>query len=236
MRLATADRPDVLCLQEVPVWALQRLGGWSGMQAFGAVAARPLLGSVALGRLTTALHQGLFRSAAHGAGERDPAAARAASRSARSSIVLNPPRFRRRIGARAGPRPRRLRLAWAKERRRLPRRPHRRRCRSRTCTRPAARLAPADAELLRAACFADGVAEPDDVLVLAGDFNVSASASRTLPTCCGPDWGFSQPGRGSTTCSSAAPRRGPRAVGPTSGGASTGKLLSDHAPVEVTIA
>jgi len=45
VRLVTGDDPDVVCLQEVPVWALRRLEGWSDMAAFGAVAARPRLGS-----------------------------------------------------------------------------------------------------------------------------------------------------------------------------------------------
>jgi hypothetical protein len=57
VRLASEDRPDVLCLQEVPIWALARLAGWSGMQAFGDVAAParfgPFPGSVALGRRLT---------------------------------------------------------------------------------------------------------------------------------------------------------------------------------------
>lgn len=63
VQLVTADEPDVVCLQEVPVWALRRLPGWSGMQAFGAVAARPRLGSAELGRWITQLDHGLYRSA-----------------------------------------------------------------------------------------------------------------------------------------------------------------------------
>jgi endonuclease/exonuclease/phosphatase family metal-dependent hydrolase len=63
VELVTADRPDVVCLQEVPVWALEKLGRWSGMTAIGAVAARPRLGSTELGRWITELHHGLFRSA-----------------------------------------------------------------------------------------------------------------------------------------------------------------------------
>ena len=63
VRLATSDSPDLLCLQEVPVWALRRLREWSGMSAAGAVAARPLLGSAEVGRLVTDLHHGLLRSA-----------------------------------------------------------------------------------------------------------------------------------------------------------------------------
>jgi len=63
VRLATADGPALLCLQEVPLWALDRLAAWSGMEAFGAVAARPRLGSAQLGKALTELHHGLLRSA-----------------------------------------------------------------------------------------------------------------------------------------------------------------------------
>ena len=35
VRLAAADEPDVLCLQEVPLWALSRLARWSGMTRCG---------------------------------------------------------------------------------------------------------------------------------------------------------------------------------------------------------
>jgi endonuclease/exonuclease/phosphatase family metal-dependent hydrolase len=63
IELATADRPSILCLQEVPVWALASLARWSGMTAFGAVAARPRLRSAELGRWLTELNHGLLRSA-----------------------------------------------------------------------------------------------------------------------------------------------------------------------------
>jgi endonuclease/exonuclease/phosphatase family metal-dependent hydrolase len=60
----TQDRPDVVCLQELPVWALPQLAAWSGMYALGAVARRPLLPVGARG--VTALHHGLLRSAVTG--------------------------------------------------------------------------------------------------------------------------------------------------------------------------
>ena len=64
VELVTADRPAVVCLQEVPVWALAHLEGWSGgMTSTGIVAAAPRLGSAMLGRLLTELHHGLLRSA-----------------------------------------------------------------------------------------------------------------------------------------------------------------------------
>ena len=53
-----------------------------------------------------------------------------------------------------------------------------------------------DAEVLRAATFADAFAAPDEICVLAGDFNVTAERSTTLSELTGPDWGFSHPGVG----------------------------------------
>src|SRR5437899_3215486 len=54
----------------------------------------------------------------------------------------------------------------------------------------------ADAELLRAAWFAVSTAAPEDLVVLAGDFNVRAARSRTLRDLTGAEWGFSEPGPG----------------------------------------
>jgi endonuclease/exonuclease/phosphatase family metal-dependent hydrolase len=64
VELATEDGPDVVCLQELPVWALGELERWSGMRAVGAVARRPLLRFGA--RLLTDLNHGLLRSAVTG--------------------------------------------------------------------------------------------------------------------------------------------------------------------------
>jgi endonuclease/exonuclease/phosphatase family metal-dependent hydrolase len=65
VRLASADRPDVLCFQEVPPWALRRLGGWSGMTVRYVVTRRSLLPRGLAGAITR-LHNGLFRSALAG--------------------------------------------------------------------------------------------------------------------------------------------------------------------------
>lgn len=65
VRLATLDRPAVVCLQEVPVWALGRLSPWSGMVAFGTVTRRPFVHAASAGLLTR-LHQGVLRSALAG--------------------------------------------------------------------------------------------------------------------------------------------------------------------------
>ena len=51
VRLVTQDRPALVGLQEVPVWALERLEEWSGMRAVWAVA-MPALGGPFARRLT----------------------------------------------------------------------------------------------------------------------------------------------------------------------------------------
>ena len=237
VRLASADRPDVLCLQELPVWSLPRLEEWSGMRAFGTVAARPLLGSARLGGAITELQHGVLRSAVTGqanaillGGTLRPLAA--------DSIVLNPRSFRR-AQARALGLDRRVRLAWAKERRV---------CQAVRVDAGGRFLTVAnlhgssvpdrrcqDAELLRAAVFADAFAEPGDVLVIAGDFNVVIGESETLERLANPEWGFSDPipgldqilVRGAT---STRPERWPDERRRFSG-----RLLSDHAPVETRI-
>jgi endonuclease/exonuclease/phosphatase family metal-dependent hydrolase len=47
VRLASLDAPDIVALQEVPLWALGRLERWSGMQALWAVTVPSLLGPIA---------------------------------------------------------------------------------------------------------------------------------------------------------------------------------------------
>src|SRR5258708_10994781 len=70
--LVSADRPDIVCLQEIPGWALGRLGGWTGMTEIPAWAKRPTIGpvpiAVPLGRPRPALRHGLTRSAFAGQG------------------------------------------------------------------------------------------------------------------------------------------------------------------------
>jgi endonuclease/exonuclease/phosphatase family metal-dependent hydrolase len=237
VRLASADGPDVLCLQELPVWALSRLDDWSGMRSFGAVAARPLLGSAELGRVITELHHGLLRSALTGQANAillGPALRQLAT----DSIVLNPPSFRR-AHARALGLDKRLRLAWAKERRVS----HAVRASAEERTLTIANLHDSsvpdwrvpDAELLRAAVFADSFAEPGDVLVLAGDFNVIREHSKTLELLTGPEWGFSRPISGIDQILVRRAPAGNAKRWPDERRRVDGRLLSDHAPVEVTI-
>src|SRR5919202_2784954 len=119
VRLAVSDGPDIVCLQEVPVWALACLEEWSGMRCIGAVAQPPRLGPVPiaaeLGREVTSLHHGLFRSAVAGQANAILLSREATVLETRT-LTLNSRGFRAAQAAWLG-----LglvaRLAWAKERR-----------------------------------------------------------------------------------------------------------------------
>lgn len=245
IRLATADRPAVVCLQEVPAWALDQLGEWSGMQTFGDIAARPAIGplpsTAAIGRALTALHHGIFRSFV--AGQANAVLlSRAVRVDERHVCVLNPRSFRRAQARRL-----RLdlvsRLAWARERRI---------CQALRVVLPDGRRAVVanlhatnlrhdprlpDAELVRAATFADGLARADDGVLLCGDFNVTQGRSRTLRDLVTSEWGFS----GAISGIDHILVRGFRIVeGPTRWHQDrrrlNGRVLSDHRPIEVRIA
>ena len=244
VRLATADRPDVLCLQELPGWVSGELADWSGMRAYTDVAQVPRAGPlpipVELGRGITSLHHGVFRSAF--AGQANGILLTAdAEVLGRDRLILNSRDFR---GAQSRwlSLPLVARLAWAKERRivqvvraRFPDGPtlvvanlHA------TGYTPDQRLA--DAELLRAATFADGLAQPGDVVVLAGDFNVPAARSATQAELTSEEWGFSEPAEGIDQILV----RGASVEGVTRWPADRrrvdGRVLSDHTPVEARVA
>jgi endonuclease/exonuclease/phosphatase family metal-dependent hydrolase len=72
IELVTADRPDVLCLQEVPGWALGGLGVWADMAEVSVMAKRPSVGPLpvpaSVGRALTSPNHGLIRSAFAGQG------------------------------------------------------------------------------------------------------------------------------------------------------------------------
>jgi endonuclease/exonuclease/phosphatase family metal-dependent hydrolase len=244
VRLSVAYAPDVVCLQEIPAWALPKLGEWSGYAAIGALAARPMLGplpsTAEVGRVLTSIDHGVLRSAFSGQGNSILVAPHFRVED-RHVLELNPRRFRRRqaewlgLGVFA-------RLAWGKERRvcqvvRL-------RAGERTFVLgnlhatsypPDERLA--DAELLRAAVYADGIALPDEPLILCGDFNVTFERSRTLLDLSSPDWGFSRPGGGidQIVVRGFELERGPEPW-PPGRRERDGALLSDHAPVEAVVA
>jgi endonuclease/exonuclease/phosphatase family metal-dependent hydrolase len=232
VRLASADAPDVLLLQEVPVWALARLGSWSGMTVVADVAqpARvgPLRIPAELGRVLTALHPGVLRSAFSGQGNAI-LVGRGLQPALHEVVTLNPPGFRR-AQARRLRLDRVARLAWANERR--------------ICQ--VVRLEPrlvvanlhatsfpgderiAGVEVERAAAFVEGLAHEGDAVVLGGDLNVrpGSPALAWSPTGGGPRIDHLLV-RGAE----ASPLR----VWPDERRRRDGMLLSDHAPVELDL-
>jgi endonuclease/exonuclease/phosphatase family metal-dependent hydrolase len=156
----------------------------------------------------------------------------------RTFLVLNERAFRRSEGRRLGL-PAAARLAWARERRI---------CQALRLALPDGRTMTlanlhatshagdrrlAEAEILRAAVFLDAVAAPGDLAVLAGDFNVAPAAPVFGELA---SWGFSVPGPGIDHVLVRGAEAGPEERWPDERRRVDGLLLSDHAPVEVTIA
>jgi endonuclease/exonuclease/phosphatase family metal-dependent hydrolase len=239
VHLAVEDDPDVVCLQELPVWALDELEDWSGMTAVGDVAQAPRLGplpsTAEIGRVLTDLDHALLRSAFTGQANAVLLSPQLRAIEHRQ-VALNPYAFRRAQGRRLGlgilPR-----LAWAKERRV---------CQALRVVRGGETLVLAnvhvtgstdkripDAELLRAAVFVDGMARPDEPIVLVGDFNLTVRNSTTLPALVDREWSFT----GATAVGidhvlvrgldADDPVRWPRERR-----TRAGRVLSDHAPVD----
>ena len=235
----TEDRPAIVALQELGAGTLGRLAEWSGYQAYGDVSARPRLPHP-LGTVITDLNPNLLRSAVEG-----QAIALLVDPDLRvddhRSIVLNSGRYRSRIAAELelGLH---ARLWWARERRV---------CQALRVRFPDDRTAVvanyhatsyhdrrlADAELRRAASFAVGLADRDDAVVLAGDFNLTVVTSPTLRELSTPTWGFSPAGPGLDHVLvrglevTHAERHWPEDLR-----RHEGVLLSDHAPVELEVA
>jgi hypothetical protein len=234
LRLAVEDEPALVFLQELPAAALERLEEWSGYVAAGAVAMRPRLPRELAMRVTD-VHAGLLRSAVEGQANAI-LVRRDLQPLERRTVVLNPRRFRARHEL-----PWRLRLAWAKERRvchavrvRLPDARTVVAANLHATAHPDRRLA--NAEVLRAAAFADGLARPGEPVVLAGDFNVTVVSSAALRALAGPEWGFSAAGPGiDHVLVRGLELAAPETRWPDERRTHAARLLSDHAPVEVRV-
>jgi endonuclease/exonuclease/phosphatase family metal-dependent hydrolase len=153
IELITSDGPDVVCLQELPVWAVARLASWSGMQHFEVVA-RPPLWPGPLSTWVTRAHQGFFRSGLSGQANAILVAPRHAATDVGHERISEGRRERRVVHA--------VRIAGT---------PgvtignlH--------ATNDFAHPDVPRAESARAAAFVAEHATPGDVVVLAGDFNV----------------------------------------------------------------
>jgi endonuclease/exonuclease/phosphatase family metal-dependent hydrolase len=222
VELVTADRPDVVCLQEVPAWALGRLGPWAGMTELPALARPASIGPLripsALGRALTAPNHGLIRSAFAGQGNSillRPDAQVIAS----AAIRINPdalraePRVAQRVECRLADGPRvtvaNLHCTNSPD-------PH-------VC----------DAQLERSLRWAERATPAGVILILAGDVNVTPERSEVLPNL-GP--GFSSPVPASIDQILVRDAVGSTArIWAEEERRYGSKLLSDHAPVELTI-
>jgi endonuclease/exonuclease/phosphatase family metal-dependent hydrolase len=205
IRLATSDRPDVLCLQEVPLWALPRLARWSGMQARWVVTRKPWLPAW-LGGALTRLNNGLFRSAISGQA---------------NAILLAP-----------GLEPLAHSTLRIDERRREPRWCHAVRLEGLVvgnlhASNDFGHPELVAAEILRAERFVAGLADGLPA-VLAGDFNVRAESLHELP-------GWSALGPGIDHVLVRGLPVEPLVVWPEERRSQNGLVLSDHAPVEVRL-
>jgi endonuclease/exonuclease/phosphatase family metal-dependent hydrolase len=231
VRLITEGDPDAVCLQEVPPWALARLEAWSGMNAFGSTAARPMLGPIPipaeLGRHLTDLNPGLFRSAFEGQANAILVRRKIV---ARHAVTLNPFLFRFATARRLGL-PLLRELAWGKE--------HRQAIAVRLeggatvanlHATNARDVRLPEAEVERAVQWAGELAG-DDLCVVAGDLNVDMKRSEVF----GRLAGFSAAGpgidhvlvRGAEVSEYDRWPRERRTLGRL--------LLSDHTPVEVRV-
>ena len=197
IELASADRPDVLCLQELPVWSLPQLERWSGMTAIADVANRPLL-PAPLAKAVTDLHHGVFRSAFTG--------------QAQAILLARRLKVTARAVAEIERSEHRICQAVALEGELVVGNLHA------SGTR---RLA-GDAELARALAVVDELG--GRAAILAGDFNL-----RPELEC------FSPPGPGIDQVLVRGARSSPVEVWPVDRRTRAGRILSDHAPVEVRV-
>ena len=237
VELITADRPEIVCLQEVPAWALDSLGSWTGMQGIGDRTRR----GRPLGRWVTSLHAGFFRSGFGGQGNVILVPADATLRE-HKSITLNTNPFCEEEGRKLGLDPKLTRW-WERERRicqvvKIERQDRRRFLVANvhaTSLPRDTRLA--DAELRRATNFVDRQSEIEEVVIFAGDFNVTQAQSRTIAALleAPPESRWSEAGpridhvlvRGAEASAVRVWSDDERRY--------DGKLLSDHAPVEVEL-
>ena len=206
VRLVTADEPDVVCLQEVPLWGCPKLAEWSGMSAF-AKSARAVWFPPRLGGWITRLNQGALRSAVSGQANAILLLPSLSALEHRSQVISDG-RGERRICHAVridGMVIANLHASCVDD-----------------CVENGA------AEILRALAFAETLVKPGDALILAGDFNLLPDELPALP-------GFSSAGPLIDHILVRGAKATPLEVWPEERRRTASGLLSDHAPVELEV-
>jgi endonuclease/exonuclease/phosphatase family metal-dependent hydrolase len=214
VELACGDGPDVVCMQEVPVWALRRLDDWSGMRCFGAVARRPRPPGPTGGWMTRA-HLGVLRSALAGQANAILVSRRHDASDLGHEQISEAPRERRIVQAV------RIRV-----------RPDASSDRHTTfvlgnlhASNEFRDPAVPRAEALCAVAFLERVTRPGEAVVLAGDFNVADPGLE----------GYSAPGEGVDDVLVQGARAVEVVIWPRERRIVAGVVLSDHAPVDCLV-
>jgi endonuclease/exonuclease/phosphatase family metal-dependent hydrolase len=175
-------------LQDVPAWGLEAAGAWAGMRAIAARAERPSVGffpaPAGVAKRLSGLHSGRLQAAVGGRGNVILIPRDAKVRNVKT-LTLNTNIFCEEKGPELGMSPKEVRR-WERDRRvchlvqyELP---NRQRVLAATLhlTSHLADLRLADAELQRALHFVDRRAEVEEIVIVAGDFNIGREQSRTI--------------------------------------------------------
>jgi endonuclease/exonuclease/phosphatase family metal-dependent hydrolase len=241
----TGEAPAVVLLQEVPPAALARLERWTGMRCVGAVTRRAALGPVPipteLGSALTSLAPARLRSYVSGQANAVLLRTEVALLSAQS-LRLNPSGFCRQSATLLGL-DTAARLTWEREPRtvqllslRLPDGRAVRLAHLHATSFPSNPAVP-DAEVARAIRLLDDAAAPGELLVLAGDLNVPPQASPAIRAFAARAGATPPASWIDHILVAGATASGTPVTWPDERRRTTdGLLLSDHAPVEVTIA
>jgi hypothetical protein len=185
--LITADKPDIVALQEVPAWAVRSLGEWSGMQVASARAKRPKLGpipiSAGLGRTLAAPNPGK-RSKKYAGKVNAILFPKEAVVRSHKTITLNTNPFVEDRGALFGLTKKQM-LWWERERRvcqvlqyEMPDRQRYLVANLHATSTGDIRIP--DAELRRAINFVIRASELEEVLIVLGDYNILRDKSTTI--------------------------------------------------------
>jgi len=206
VRLVSSDHPDVVCLQEVPLWGRRQIEGWSDMTMIWH-SSRRVWFPPRLGGWITRLNQGFFRSAVSGQANAILLDRSLQPLEQRWSVISRGRRERRICQA--------VRLAGMV-------------IANLHASGVAGHPEIGAAETTRALAFLESLAQPGDALIFAGDFNLRSKQLPDLP-------GFSPPGPGIDHIIVRGAEVSRLHIWAQAGHTTGAGVLSDHAPIELRI-